>query len=187
MKKLLTLTVLIFTLISCGGPGKKGETTSEGDTANVSQPAAAKAPKSKWTYSERVDEMTDSKTYHARIEANEELNFSFPYNGGTKVWITLRKNSSGTDILLSIPKNKGQFIPSAMGDRSILVRFDDKPAEKYSYTDPSDYSAETIFIKNANKFIENLKASQKTIIQCEFFNEGVQTIKFDTHGLEWNH
>lgn len=187
MKQLLTL-ILIFALYGCGSSGTKktDETASNGDGTEVSQTEDTKTPKTKWIYNERINEMTDDKIFFAQIEANEELEFDFPYNGGTKVWITLRKNSADTDAWLSISKNKGQFISNIMGNKSVLVRFDDRPAEKYTYSDPSDYSSDVIFIKNATKFINNLKTSQKTIIQCEFFNEGVQTIRFDTKDLEWN-
>lgn len=178
MKKNFTL-ILISTLVVCGSLAAM---TNEGAVS-----ADTKGLKANWVYSEQVDEMTDAITYFAEIEANEELDFSFPYNGGTTVWLILRKRSSGTSVILSIPKAKGQFIPNVMGDRSVLVRFDDKPAEKYTYSNTSDYSPETIFIMNAEKFIKNLKASQSTIVRCEFFNEGTRTIKFDTGGLEWNH
>ncbi len=184
MKKLLSL-LLVSALFGCGGPGAGSSTSSDGSGTDGSQSAETKAPKTEWAYSDKVNEMDDSRTRLARIEAEEELEFSFPYGGGTKVWINLRKTNSGTEAFLTITKDKGQFMPNTMGDRTILVRFDDKPAEKYSYTDPSDFSSETIFIRNTKKFIDNLKGAQKTIVQCEFFNEGTQTIKFDTGGLEW--
>jgi hypothetical protein len=182
MKRLL-ITTLIFALSGCFGTG----TRNTGNSADSLQVAETNVPKPKWDYKESVDEMTDAKTYFAKIEADDELEFSFPYGGGTPVYITLRSGSDGIDVMVWIPKNGGQFNSNPLGNSAILVRFDDKTAEKYYYTMPSDFSTETIFIKNTSKFIENLKTAQKTIIQCEFFNEGSRTITFDTHGLVWEH
>ena len=185
MRNLLTSILISILFVSCGGSGTGNNANS--NNTETSQSSISKTPKTKWAYRDQVDEMTDSKTYYAQIEAEDEMEFSFPYNGGTKVWLIIRKSDSKEEVLLSISKNKGQFMPNVLDDRSVLVRFDDKTAEKYGYTEPSDFSSETIFIKNPKKFIDNLKASQKIIVQCDFFNEGTRTIKFDTQGFEWNH
>lgn len=180
--KVLFFVVAAMMLFSCGG-ASSSKSGSSSDSLVVQEEQGT--PQTKWVYLEQVDEMTDIKTKTAYVEANEELNFEFPYSGGTKVWIRAYQQGNNTSAMLCIAKNKGQFIPAAMGGRYVTVRFDDKPAEKYLYVDPSDYSSETIFIKNAEKFIANLKEAKVTLVQCEFFNEGVRNIKFDTAGLEW--
>lgn len=185
MKKLLLATIaLALSGCWCSSSTQNQETS---DSGSDEQTAKSGAQKTKWEYGEAVDEMTDAKTYVAQIEAEEELEFDFPYDGGTPVYITLRSANGRTDVKVWVPKNKGQFNPDIMGGSSLMARFDEKPAEKYYYVAPSDYSTEAIFIKNADKFIENLKAAQKTIVQCEFFNEGTRTITFDTRGLVWEH
>ncbi|MDR0872186.1 MAG: hypothetical protein LBN27_01795 [Prevotellaceae bacterium] len=175
------LSVMLFTfsalLYSCGGESNKNVTAENAATV-------PEQPQTRWEYSDKTNEMDDSKTYFAAIEANEELQFDFPYSGGTNVYLTLRKGKD-LDVILSI--SQGQFLPNIMGDRYIKVRFDDKPAENYSYSDPSDYSTTAVFINSETKFLKNLKSAKKMIIQCEFYNEGTQTIKFDTDGLIWEH
>lgn len=159
--------LLLCVFCSCGGAGTSG---SKG-----------------WEYSTSVNEMDDSKTYLAKIEALEKLEFKFPYNGGTQVGVTVRNQSSENDVMLRIPKGKGQFIGSIMGDKVITMRFDDNPAIKVKYDMPADYSSETIFLRDADNIIKNLKSAETLIVQCEFFNEGTQTMKFDVAGFEWEH
>lgn len=69
----------------------------------------------------------------------------------------------------------------------IGVRFDEQKAFNLGYSNPSDYSSENIFINNPKKFITGLKTAKHTIIQSEFYDEGVKTIEFNSAGLIWQH
>jgi hypothetical protein len=139
---------------------------------------------SKWYYSEKANEMDDNTTYFAQVEANEALEFEFPYNGGSIASIIIRSRNGNKDAMLQI--TKGQFM-TKFDNNAIRVKFDKNKPVTYSFSEPSDGSTTTIFIGNSNAFIQNLKKSSQTIIECEFYNEGVRTMKFDTKGLVWKH
>jgi hypothetical protein len=138
-----------------------------------------------WKYSEEINEMDDSKTFFAQIDAIERLYFDFPYNGGAKASLVIRKNSRGTDVMLLI--SQGQFLSSYSNNNHITVRFDDKKPEIYSFSEPTDHRTTMIFISNTKKFISGLKEAKQTLIQCEFYQEGLRTMKFMTEDLEWRH
>jgi hypothetical protein len=139
----------------------------------------------KWTYYEKEDKMTSSKTHFAEIEANEVLRFGFPYDGGSIATLTLRtKNKSNKDIYLRV--SKGQFKSDSDGG-SVKIRFDDNTAKNYSYSESSDGSSDIIFLNNVNSITEKLKKSKVVLIQVEFYQEGLRTIEFYTEGLNWEY
>lgn len=171
---------------------KSGLDLSEFTVAEVMQKAKdfdrksnKRARKEFWTYSENTNDIDDSKTYFAETTAPEKLEFKFPYDGGTTVYITLRYKENKNNVMLRI--SKGQFMSSLSDNNTIRVRFDDAKPQIFSYSTPSDYSTETIFINNEKTFISQIKNAKKIIIECEFYNEGTQIIKFNTAGLKWEH
>lgn len=139
----------------------------------------------KWEYSEDANVMTDSKDYYASIKANDLLYFDSPYEGGVSASIVLRHRDGKNDIMLQI--SKGQFLSNSLGNKTIRVRFDKQKPERYSYVEPSDGSTEVIFIRNASKFLSKLKQTNRTIIECEFYDEGIRTMTFNTDSLKWKY
>lgn len=139
---------------------------------------------SKWEYSEDEDKMNDAKTFYATITANETLQFSFPYDGGSTLNITLRKNASGTNAIIQV--SKGQFISGVYG-QNIKVRFDSDKPLTYHCSKSSDYDPKVLFIDNASGFISKLKHADKMLLQVEFYKEGAPTLTFDTKALIWEH
>lgn len=192
MKKLFFLLLTITSVTySCSNSNKSGtnndEVISQKGSATdsiVEEPLVKESePKDNWEYSEDTNEMDDTKSYFANILAEDQLYFDFPYQGGTAVGLLIRKKSSGTDVILRI--SQGQFMSNY--NSNIKVRFDDDKPETYTFDEPSDNSSTVIFINNAKKFINRLKKSERLIIQCEFYNNGTQTIKFNTTGFVWDH
>lgn len=189
MKKVLKVILIVFVSIMLIGiiaslfdskPNIKSDSVSNVDTTNVD---TSTVTKSKWVYDVKEDKINDNKTYLAQIDAKEQLDFQFPYDGGVTVSILLRKRNNQTDAMLTI--TKGQFMPNTMEDHRIKVKFDDEKSQNYSYTDPSDGSTTVAFISNAKKFISKLKKSKVVLVECEFFNEGLRTMEFETKGLKW--
>lgn len=136
--------------------------------------------KHKWKYTENVNEMDDSKIYHAILRADNILNFKFPYNGGTDVSLQVRYMEGANNVIFII--SQGQIV-----SKSVRVRFDDHPAQVFSCSESRDYSSNALYINNSKEFINNLKESKRLIIECEYFKEGLKHSKFTTEGLEWNH
>jgi len=143
-----------------------------------------KQEESKWNYSEKANEMDNNTTYFAQVVANELLDFDFPYNGGVTASIVIRNKNRKKDAMIQI--SKGQFM-TKIDDNTIRVKFDNNKPITYSYSEPSDNSTTTIFISNASSFISKLKKAKQTIIECEFYSEGIRTMKFETNGLVWKH
>ncbi len=128
--------------------------------------------------------MTDEKKYFARVTSTNEIEFDFPYHGGSNFDIVARKDGKETDLMLTV--TKGQFI-SSMGDEIISMKFDNGKVEKYYYTMAADGSADVIFFSNPAKIIKKLKGAKKVKIEAMFYDAGKKVIEFDVDGLKWNH
>ncbi len=120
----------------------KGDTTITAATSDTTEETTAPVTvKSAWTYQSEKNEMDDSTTYLAFVEADEKLDFDFPYNGGATVVIAVWH--SGDDNVAGLRITKGQFMPSSL-DGKITVRFDSLPARTFHYSDPSDGGSDGI-------------------------------------------
>lgn len=140
-------------------------------------------PISSWSYQESEDKMTSKKILFASVNANDELQFEFPYDGGSIATFTIRKKNGSTDIYLHV--SKGQFNNTFEGGQ-VKMRFDSNPAKRYSFSGASDGSSDIIFINSAKEIINKLKNSSKMLIEVEFYNEGNRQIEFDVGQLKWD-
>ena len=180
--------VLIGALIG----GSEDETSTQitgADSSKVvkkTEKTEKKSAKSKWTYQEETDEMTDSKTKYAFIVSDNEVEFDFPYNGGSKLTLTIRQSKKyGTDAYIKI--EPGQFINNEYnGDNKVNVRFDEEAPTKYSMADPTDISHDLLFFRDAKGFIKKCKEAKTIRIEPQFFQEGRRVFTFTTPiALEW--
>lgn len=143
--------------------------------------------KTKWVYSEYKDEMTEKVSYFASITSDNSVDFEFPYNGGSDLKITVRKDPKyGKDVYFQI--SKGQFANAVLGGK-ISVKFDDGEIETYNCNGADDGSGDILFLTaKLDTFISKLKKSNKIKIQASFFQEGDRTFTFSTPvGLVWEH
>ena len=190
--KFLSIILVTF-MFSCNSKNSEQSELNLSDTTKITKVEmidTLKVPsevanKSSWNYSEEDDQMTTSKTFFAVIACNEALSFHSPYDGYNKANLLIRSKRGKTDLILSI--DKGQFLSSYEGDKTVNVRFDNSPAKKYAYNNPSDYSSTNIFIQNKFDFLRKLKAANTLKIECEFYDEGNIIMTFDTKGLDWSH
>lgn len=180
MKKLLfgiIISSILTSIFSCSDKTKSAPNETSETTVEV-----AEQPAIKWEYINDVDKMTGLETKQAQIEANEQLQFEFPYDGGSTATLCIRKKGSQKDVMLAI--SKGQFITNVTGGQ-VMVKFDNDKPISFSTSQPSDYSSDMIFIGSESKFIKRLKSADRVIIETEFFNEGTRQIEFDTKGLKF--
>lgn len=190
MKKIFTLLLVTGLFSSCGSSTSSSSSSDSTvvDTSTVKETDSSAAKEkpaentSKWTYNEEQDKMTSKKKYFANIEANNVLNFDFPYDGGSTGSIMIRKKDGATDVMLSI--SKGQFNTGVDGT-SISVRFDDDKPVTFECSEASDNSSDLLFINNTKKFISRLKKSKKMNVQAEFYESGLQVMEFTTAGFVW--
>ncbi|QXV65112.1 hypothetical protein INP83_18845 [Mucilaginibacter sp. 21P] len=189
------LFVSIFSFTACQSPSNNSKNTDSlsADTAKVDTTSNAaghveKKPtatdSTKWEYHEEEDKMTSKKTYFASIEANQQLQFDFPYDGGVTASILVRKKGGENEVMLNV--SKGQFNMGIDGG-SLKARFDSDKAKTYSTSGPSDQSGNVMFISSAGGFIKNLKTHKKLLIETEFYNEGSRQMEFDIADFKWDH
>ena len=142
-------------------------------------------PSSCWYYSEETDEMTDKKAYFATVTSTNSEEFDFPYQGGARLMLTVRKSPKfGNDIYIRI--SKGQFHSSINGT-NIKVRFDDDPQFNVYCNEASDGSSDILFLSGYSKLVAQLKTHKTMKINAEFFQEGNRTFTFDISNFEWDH
>lgn len=181
MKKLVLFTVL-STLIACGGDTKKENNSSEVATKEAVE---LKEPTTRWENDITEDEMTGDKTYFASNRSTNQAEFEFPYNGGSYFTLIVRSDGTTKDALITV--SKGQFMPSAMGNQYVRIKYDDADPIQYSYSGTADGSADVIFLEDANQIIQKLKKAENIMIDAPFYQEGRQVMKFDTAGLDFDH
>lgn len=138
---------------------------------------------SQWSYSESEDKMGRGKVKTASTHSINMIEFDFPYQGAQRATLQLRIHPEwGNNVILSI--ERGQFLCD-YDECSVNVRFDQGTADKYDVGEPADHSTTTLFIKNYDKFISNLRKSNKVYIEARFYQEGNHVFEFDVSGLKW--
>ncbi|MBN1325875.1 hypothetical protein JW977_02760 [Candidatus Falkowbacteria bacterium] len=152
-------------------------------TDNTNNPVNAPKEIENWKYGENVDKMTSEKIYYAYTTSTNRIDFDFPYNGGSNFQLLVRNGGKKNEILLSV--SKGQFMTS-IGYSDVRVKFDDNKPIVINYSSPSDGSYDTIFLKQSDTLISELKKSKKVIVEAEFFDEGNQLIEFNVEGFKWD-
>ncbi len=154
----------------------------------VARENLAKANIKTWEESSEKDEMTDAMTYWASIKSDNTENFNFPYEGGSRLIIWVRKSSKyGNDVYIKI--TKGQLLSNKYnGTNYVSVRFDDAPAKKYSTVEPSDLSSDQLFLNNAKDFIANAKKAKTIKIEVPVYQEGNRVFIYRLdEPLKWEH
>lgn len=194
MKKSIIITIAILcTFVLCVNLCDSSEKNESDKSTNDSistevikeEVVTESNTKTSWKYHEEVDEMTDKISYYAWVTSENEVNFDFPYNGGSNLKFTVRDSPQyGKDIYIKI--SSGQF-NSGLNGMPIKIRFDENPAFTVYCNEASDGSTDVLFLKNYSSIIKKLKEAKRMKISAEFFDEGNHTFTFDVEGLEWNH
>ena len=170
------------------------EETSKDSTAVESKDAekeTANSSQKTWKITTSKDEMRGSTDTFASIESDNEVEFEFPYNGGSTLSIVVKESQkSGTNVYLSI--SSGQFEGHAFdGSNYVTIKFDEEPLKKYHFSnescDESSGSMDVIFLKKEQDLIEKFKTAKKIMIEAPFFDSGSKQFTFTVDKpLEWN-
>lgn len=159
-------------------------TTSTTETTTTEATTEKAEPKSMWSYSEDEDKMDGTKRYFGSCVSTNEVDFEFPYNGGSSFTLTVRNMGQGNEVVLQV--SKGQFMTSIGASETFRAKFDDGQPMNFSYNSASDGSMDVIFLNNSAKFISQLKQAKKLMLEVQFFNAGNKLIYFDVAGLNWD-
>jgi hypothetical protein len=154
-------------------------------TSQPSEPSPQQKPpqpRESWGYLSSPDSMTGKSIRSAWAKSQNTVDFSFPYTGVQHAMLTLRKHPRfGTDAIFSI--ERGQF-GCGIDGCSILVRFDDGSAERYTGNEPDDHGTTEVFISPAARFITHLRKAKVVRVESSFYQEGHQVFTFDVTGLD---
>lgn len=186
-KKVWVIIVVVFILlVVIANIFDEDEKSTAKDTSSATTTTTETKNKeeSKWQYSEDVDEMTNEKSYFARCVSTNEIDFEFPYNGGSSFTLILRNKGKYNEIILQV--SKGQFMTSIMSSDYCRVKFDDGKTLNYTYNSSEDGSANIIFFDHSKDFLAKLRSAKKLMIEAPFFDAGRQIIYFDVEGLVWD-
>ena len=111
------------------------------------------------------------------------MNFGFPYSGNQYARFTIRNHPRyGVDAYLDI--DKGQLLCDSYSNTTVLVRFDNGPAEQYSCAEPADYSSDTVFITNVSRLESQMKNAKKMYITVSVYDEGQRTWEFNVRNYD---
>lgn len=139
-------------------------------------------PGSQWQYTQDTDPMADGVTYTALVVSSNTVSFDFPYQGAQHGRLMLRDHPRfGKNVILSI--ERGQILCRSYDGCTILVRFDDGKAQRFSAAGAADNSTETIFVSNYSRFLAAMKKAKKVRIAVEVYQEGSPVFEFDVSGF----
>jgi len=128
--------------------------------------------------------MSGKNIAFAKATSLNREDLHWPYGPGIAATLTLRKHPrSGKNAYVSL--DKGQILCRSYESCPIMIRFDDRPAERYSAIAPSDGSTEIVFIQNYAKFFSQLKQSKKVLIELPMYQDGNRSWQFKVNGLSW--
>lgn len=191
----LVLIVVIAIFAATGQFSDNNSDKEKPASAITSKPASSIKPveteleKSKrlgttWTYHEAPDNMSKGTVKTAAVNSLNVLSFGFPYQGTQRATLSLRKHPRhGNDVILAI--QQGQFVCRSINSCYVLIRFDDGKAQRFTYSEPTDLSTTVIFIHGYDHILSSLRNSNKAIIETQFYQEGNQTLEFNTSNLKW--
>jgi hypothetical protein len=175
---LAIIIVSTFSSIFSPSADSPARTKSSSSTVNGLAISSPTVPGSQWIYSQSIDPMVKGTTYQARVLSTNIVNFSFPYTGAQRGQLTLRTHPRfGRDVIFSI--ERGQILCRSYEDCTVLVRFDEEPAAKYSAVGAADNSTETIFIRNYNRFVEKLGKAKRVRVSVDIYQQGAPVFEFD--------
>lgn len=191
MKKKILYGIGGFLLLSfliglCTDPESKTNSNGDdktGDVAGLVNDSAedvkvSESKKITWSTATEKDEMRGSTNVWTYIISDNEENFEFPYNGGSRLRIDVRyMEKYGTDVILTI--SKGQFGGNEYsGSNYVTFKFDDGQLKKYYFNTSDNGSSDCIFLKKKNELISEFKKAKKIMIEAPFFDTGNRVFKF---------
>ena len=184
---------LLNGLVAIGSTGssstpatKVQQTTGETSAPASSPPRSGAVPvvatdTDHWSYDDSTDEMTGKRNTFACTKSTNELQFSFPYSGGTSGELCFRKKGKSLNAYLRV--SSGQF-SCGIEDCSLKFKFDDGPIQSFSGAESSTHETGFLFVEPEQRLLNSVLKSKKLKIQADYYQEGRQVLLFDISGLD---
>lgn len=141
-------------------------------------------PQENWQNQESSDEMRGTKSNTTVNISTNEVDFGFPYNGGSKLGLMVRNNSKEKDIMIKI--DKGQFICGIVDGCEVNFKFDNGSVQSISMIGSDSHDSDLLFVahaKTVNSLIQKLKTANKLTIEPKFYQEGARQFNFNVQGF----
>lgn len=153
----------------------------DGMTATERHENALKTAGAHWAVSSPVDEMTDKPYVFASVTSINEVDFDFPYDGGSVLTMNIREKDNESDVFFRI--SKGQFVCSEYSGTDIItMRFDDEAPQKFKASESSTNDSKYLFVarsSDAKKIIQRCKTAKAIKVKLNFFSEGSRIFNFE--------
>lgn len=182
------LGFIILTVLLAMFGGSK-ESNSNNKTNQLSDSSEAKADelvkKENWQNTTSNDEMRGTKSMSTATISTNQVNFAFPYGGGSNLVLNVRNNNKTKDVIIVI--SKGQFICGSLDGCPVSFKFDNDPVQTITMIGSDSHDSDILFInsqKTANRVIQKLKTSKRLIIEPKFYQEGSKQFTFDVSGFK---
>lgn len=143
----------------------------------------AEASAQTWQYETTKDEMRGTTSSRASVVSTNQLDFAFPYHGGSSGKLLLRRKDGELSVMIFI--SKGQFTCFDYQDDKVAMKFDAGPVLQYACSRADDGRTDVIFISPEQEILERLRKSKRLTVEAQFFQAGRQQLTFDTAGLNW--
>lgn len=135
-----------------------------------------------WDYALSRDEMSGKEMLSALARSRENIDLGWPY-GMVSAQIILRRHPRhGKDVMLV--SSGGQMLCRPYRNCSLLMKFDNKPAQRFSVSESSDGSSNVLFIHGFDRFVSMLKNSKSILVEVQFYREGIQNFSFEVGGFD---
>lgn len=163
---------------------KAAAIADESPALAASAPQVPPPPKT-WEIRTWKDEMRDAENKTACLTSTNRVQLNWPYQS-QHVDLCIRKSARhGQDAYVAL-QGSGQFICRSYDGCSVKVRVDDRPVAGYSASDASDGSSDIIFINSTSRFITAVRGARTILIEAEFYEAGLQQMRFETdENLTW--
>lgn len=182
------LGVIIFTvLLAIFGGTKETENNKKLNQLSGSPKAEVGEPvkKENWQTTTSNDEMRGTKSTTTATMSTNQVNFAFPYDGGSNLVLNVRNNNKSKDVIIFI--SKGQFICGSYDGCPVSFKFDNDSVQTITMVGSDSHDSDILFInsqKTANAVIQKLKTSKRLIIEPKFYQEGSKQFTFDVSGFK---
>ena len=164
----------------------KTPSASSGGVSTTQATESENVKPKNWQYETSKDEMRGIESKFATTVSTNTVDFDFPYNGGSKLILALRKRGSEVDVMVSV--TKGQIL-CGIQNCEAAFKFDDGAVQSITMSEPDSHASDLLFVaydKTESKIISQLKNSKKVVIEVPFYQQGKKQFTFDVSGLEWN-
>lgn len=147
------------------------------------EPAPSAPVVQAWRYNTSTDPMTDKPTLIACVTSNDQVSLGAPYKATDADLCVRNSPRHGVDVFYRL-NGSGQILCRSYDGCTVKMRYDQAPAINVGATEPSDNSTETVFLSGPRKVATRLTSAGQTRIEVSFFQNGSQSLTFNTKGLD---